>query len=394
MSKGTILYVGGFELPDKNAAAHRVLSNGKIFRNLGYDVVFVDVDKQLNYKSCILNTFKKVQGFDCWSIPYPNSILKWAKYLTGISFIYNVEDKYKSIKLVVAYNYSSVGLFRLQRYCKKNNIKIAADCTEWYSTKGSNLIYKIIKGTDSFFRMRFLQKKLDCLIVISEYLKDYYKNSQNVMLIPPLVDINEKKWEIKNIRTSLKLNIDNKFRFVYAGSPGKNKDKLSSVIDALYILRKNDNYQMDIVGITIDQFEEDNPEYIDKLNFLGEKIVFFGRLSNEESLEKLKEADYSIFIREKSQLTMAGFPTKFVESISCGVPVITTDTSDVKFYYLKYNLGFLLKDSDLHSLVNLFKDILEHKVMVSKSAFGDNIGLFHYKNYEKQIKEVFLNIMT
>ena len=23
MSKGTILYVGGFELPDKNAAAHR-----------------------------------------------------------------------------------------------------------------------------------------------------------------------------------------------------------------------------------------------------------------------------------------------------------------------------------------------------------------------------------
>ena len=30
MEKGTILYIGGFELPDKNAAAHRVLSNGKI----------------------------------------------------------------------------------------------------------------------------------------------------------------------------------------------------------------------------------------------------------------------------------------------------------------------------------------------------------------------------
>ena len=31
MKKRTILYVGGFELPDKNAAAQRVLSVAKIF---------------------------------------------------------------------------------------------------------------------------------------------------------------------------------------------------------------------------------------------------------------------------------------------------------------------------------------------------------------------------
>lgn len=43
MHKGTILYVGGFELPDKNAAAHRVLSNAKIFRELGYNVFFAEL---------------------------------------------------------------------------------------------------------------------------------------------------------------------------------------------------------------------------------------------------------------------------------------------------------------------------------------------------------------
>ncbi len=62
MSKGTILYVGGFELPDKNAAAHRVLSNGKIFRELGYNVVFIDVDKSLQYESDILTTKKNCPG--------------------------------------------------------------------------------------------------------------------------------------------------------------------------------------------------------------------------------------------------------------------------------------------------------------------------------------------
>ena len=30
--KGTVLYVGGFELPDRNPAAHRVINNSKILR--------------------------------------------------------------------------------------------------------------------------------------------------------------------------------------------------------------------------------------------------------------------------------------------------------------------------------------------------------------------------
>ena len=39
----TIVYIGGFELPDKNAAAQRVISNAKIFRKLGYHVIYVGI---------------------------------------------------------------------------------------------------------------------------------------------------------------------------------------------------------------------------------------------------------------------------------------------------------------------------------------------------------------
>ena len=42
-----ILYVGGFELPDKNAAAHRVLGNAKAFRDLGNDVAFISIDSEM-----------------------------------------------------------------------------------------------------------------------------------------------------------------------------------------------------------------------------------------------------------------------------------------------------------------------------------------------------------
>ena len=44
MKKGTILYVGNFELPDKGASANRVVNNGKLFKSLGYEVAFFGVN--------------------------------------------------------------------------------------------------------------------------------------------------------------------------------------------------------------------------------------------------------------------------------------------------------------------------------------------------------------
>lgn len=38
MALGTIVYIGGFEMPDKNAAAHRVLNNAKRNRMLSISI--------------------------------------------------------------------------------------------------------------------------------------------------------------------------------------------------------------------------------------------------------------------------------------------------------------------------------------------------------------------
>ena len=42
MSK-SILYLGGFELPDKNAAAQRVMANAKLLGEMGFDVSFIGI---------------------------------------------------------------------------------------------------------------------------------------------------------------------------------------------------------------------------------------------------------------------------------------------------------------------------------------------------------------
>ena len=42
-----VLYLGAFELPDKNAAAQRVISNGKLLREMGFEVTYVGISKDI-----------------------------------------------------------------------------------------------------------------------------------------------------------------------------------------------------------------------------------------------------------------------------------------------------------------------------------------------------------
>ena len=101
MNQGVILYIGGFELPDKNAAAHRVLSNAKILGSLGKKVVFIGVDKSLSWDSAILATEDVVQGFETYSVPYPQKREHWIKYLTDIQDYIKVFDRFEKIALLL-----------------------------------------------------------------------------------------------------------------------------------------------------------------------------------------------------------------------------------------------------------------------------------------------------
>lgn len=389
--KGTIIYIGGFELPDKNAAAHRVLSNGKIFRDLGYNVVYIGIDKSLEVNSNISETKSNVQGFDTWAIPYPKKTLDWPKYLVNIKDFHSIFEKYNDTCFVVAYNYQAFALNRIKKICKEYDCKIIADCTEWYSTKGLRLSFKVVKGIDSFLRMRVIQKKMDGLIVISSYLKNYYKDNGPIITVPPLIDLKESKWNL-----SPNVSNDNKVKLVYSGSPGREKDRINHLIDILYELRKSDSFILEIVGVDKEQYIQDFPNHREKIEALTEKLIFKGRLSHTESLEILKSADACMFTREDNLTTKAGFPTKFVESISCGIPVITTKTSDLRNYLVEGVNGYFI-DEDLSIetkyLINNLLVIEPKKIKdIKKNGMVDR-HMFHYGNYKMVFSDFMEKIM-
>ena len=378
--KKTILYIGGFELPDKNAAAHRVLNNAKIIKKMGYNVVFIGITKD---KKIIENKCTDIQGFESWVIKYPETKLEWMGYLLNFKKIKKVLDIYNSLEAVIAYNYQSGVLYQLKNYCKKNNIKIIADCTEWYDAKGNGCAFYILKSIDSYLRMNIIQPKLDGLIVISEYLEKYYsKYLVKISNIPPLVDKNEKKWELN------KLNFDNdKLKLVYAGSPGKQKDNLRYVIEAFKNIDRK-KYEFKILGITYDAYIRDNSDHIELLEKLKENIYFLGRVDHLKALEFVKIADFNIFIRDINRVTLAGFPTKFVESLSCGTPVITNNSSDLEKYLFNNVNGFLIKGDIKKNIEKIISQ--DSKILKKlKSNTNLNINQFDYNNYIDEMKKIF-----
>lgn len=385
MSKGTILYIGGFELPDKNAAAHRVLNNGKIFRELGYDVVFVGVDKDSDEKNSIIDTCKDIQGFNTYSIPYPGDLFQWSEYLFDISKVIEVINKYPDIKALVCYNYQSVAFYKLKKLAKKKDIKIISDCTEWYRTKGRNIFVKVSKGLDTFVRMRILQKDTDGLIVISRYLYKYYNDVSNLIEIPPLIDINENKWKTDFIQRKVVRPLN----LTYAGSPGFDKDKINLIIDGLYRLNNIYNFTFKVVGINKKEYLLYYPKDTKKLEQLSGKVFFLGRISHKKSLEEIKTSDYSILFRENDRTNEAGFPTKLVESITCGVPVIANKTSNIDDYIISGCNGYIIGNDIKIELEKIIKmDDLNMNLIrrnIDREMFDYNRYIYEFKQFLQKI---------
>lgn len=263
-AKKKVLYIGGFELPDKNAAAQRVIGIAKGLRELNYDVVFLNSLKRYD-KAGIKE--KEYFGFKCYEYKRESE----ADYLlTARTCLKNIEQIQPNI--VIAYNYPGFALERVRKYCKNHNIYCFADVTEWYRVKEGNLLYQLIKFLDTSYRMRVVQKKMDGVIAISRFLNDYYKEYTNTVMIPPVVDIMDEKWTAEVEKNPDYLS------FVYAGTPTVQKERLDLIVDAIEEIPVNKLVRLNIVGITEDQFRK----IYKRKQLTSDRIKFWGRIDHKK----------------------------------------------------------------------------------------------------------------
>ena len=321
MCKGTVVYYGNLDLPDRSAAANRVSANAKILRCLGYKVVFIGVDKTSDYFEGV-----RVSDFDenTYLEAYPDTSKRWFLHIFDINNIKSVVSKYDDVKFIFLYNVPYETLKRVKKAYKKTSIKVVYDCTEWNSFAQGNFIKRYYKKYDAAKIEKNASKISDAMIVISKMMYNrYIKDSEKLLLLPPLVDLSDEMWNQSRKEHE-------GFEFCFAGSPG-NKECMQEILSAFDLL-KHDKKRLRIIGLNEEEFVSLYPESEKILSENEERLDFMGYLSHKETVLYILSCDCYIFIRNSNKRNEAGFPTKFAEGFTCGVPIITTDVSDIKEY--------------------------------------------------------------
>ncbi len=367
----TVIYVGEFVLPDKGAAANRVVSNAKAFKEAGFDTVFLGASDSDKY----FDGIRKISGTEnMFEEAHPSTTMQWVKHIFSSENILKTVKEYNA-EAVILYNLPVATLFSLKFALRKTKVKIMYDCTEWTAYTDGGLPKRIFKKFDEFFVRNFLHRICDNIIVISSMMYEKYKGCRNMILLPPLVDTEDEIWHQKTGRN------DDVFEFCFAGVPDGNKESLDSIVSA-FASSTNNKTRLRIIGISKEQFVALYP-YLKKAAE-DERIVFMGRLSHKETLQYAANCDCYIFIRPSDRRNNAGFPTKFAEGYTLNVPLITTDISDIS-QYLDARRDILLSDCTFDSV----KSAIEEVVKRGKSEDLSEIRItFDYRNYVDLCKKL------
>lgn len=364
-----ILYLGGFELPDKNAAAQRVLSNAKLLREMGFDVTFMGISKDLKKAPT------EVDGFHSVPVSYPTSIEEWIHQIC--TFVNCNEIIAREPEYVILYNFPSIASLKILYACHKKGIKVIHDLTEWESNNGW-MPSDIMRRIDIALRMRYCMKRMDGVIAISRYLYNFYKDEVKTILVPPTVDLNNPKWmRDKQLVACSPINL------VYAGSPGGGvKDRLDLIIDEI---RDFSNIRLNVVGVTAEQFFSGFSRKAEVIP----NVYFKGRLSHLDAVKEVCDADFQMLIRKHSRKNDAGFPTKLAESIACRTPVIATIFSNITDFVSDGVNAFLV--DDIRNLHDVFKKVskMSKEDIVKMKQHCMDMKDFDYRQYKLEFEKIF-----
>ncbi len=395
-SSPKIFYVGNFLFPDSDAGSHRVYGIGKALRESGYEVVYLGAESFGRPQDALSEDVYKYDSF----LYYPSSdvgsslirrgIRLWSTYFTGQSVMKRLDALWtEQFVAVFAYQVGTLLLAQLRRFCTMHNIVLVTDVVEWYDSSHVLLGRFGPLALDSAFSMRYMQGGYaDGVLAISSYLENYYsRNGKPTVRVPVLIDYqtNINKWmTLPNIfKSTLQLS--------FVGNAGK-KDLLVNAIRGLMLLgNEARSCELVIVGPSRGELAESLGRDAQILDWLNDTLRFVGKVTHEVAMAYVKRADFSILLRPDLRFAHAGFPTKLVESLSMGVPVICNLTSDVGMYVRDGQEGLVVSDCSPEAFANGLRRAMalsfEQREDMRFNACRRAEISFDYRNWSRPLSE-------
>lgn len=344
-----ILYVGQIAIEGSASCTH-VRNRARFFNNIGYEVY--------GLSECPKNECDKVEDTDFLKYVYMKPFhgkgkvrgAGWiADQFLGIHTYNEIIRALKFISpdIIILYELNSIVVEeRIRAYCEKHNIRLIIEVTEWMEVENRKEIATRGIVWQKDIQKRYIDKRCGNIIAISEFLYEHYRNQGcNVIRLPPLVYDFADKDQVFRDRGAVKLR---QVKLVFAGTTDF-KDYLEPMLKAIRKINNNEiKIIFDVVGPSPDAIES----MLECSSPTQYGINCYGHLSHENTLSIVREADFSVLMRENKRYAKAGVSTKFVEAMSLAVPSICTAVGGTDAFVTDGVDGVLIKDNSVHEVLD------------------------------------------
>lgn len=377
-----LYYITELDFTSGNSSTNRVLYNAlslQATQKIQVTIIGSSNISQITEKGFIIKNTRKGE----------KTIIKLFYFIIRGFLIVNLLRKEKpNPDAIIYYGVSSRILIPLFKYSHKWSVKLICDIVEWYDYSHLPMGRFGLSACDVQLAITRLIPKCDGVIAVSSYLKNYYKEKGlETVIVPVTIDTNETEKQI-----IVDLRFDTKYlNLIYAGIPGK-KDLIFTVIETVQELsRIGESVKLHILG--------PNKSFIKKhLPKLDENVIIcHGKIPQDQVAFYLRKADFSIILRPQKRYAKAGFPTKFVESLKVGLPVVANLTSDLSLYLKDGVNGFVVKDCSSEALKNTLQRIIKIKgsqfIELRNNAKATARKCFDYRIFAKDFEGFLMKIM-
>ena len=356
-------------MPNGLAGTNRILSltKGFILNNFNVTVVCINPteNKFETYNDEISGNFQGVN----YIYPGNNIIVEENLFFRFIQFVKSsilsfsfifIRLYKKEVSFIIVYgNFFSLEI-PILIFSKIFNIKIYKEESENPYIYFKSKLFTLREGIPIIY-VNYIYKLYSGLFLMTNSLKTFFiqkgVKSHKLLLVPHTID---------NDRFNVLLGegANNKFfnydYIAYIGSMNQQKDGVLDLVKAFsLILKEYKNLRLVIAG---EGSKSDLDLFNKTINGLEIKnnIIYLGKLSSIEIPKLLYNAKILVSFRPKSLQSEYGFPSKIVEYLAVGIPIITTLNGDLKLYLKDKINAFIVCDFKIESFVNKLYEVLEN----------------------------------
>lgn len=387
-----IIVLTTIPFPHGRASTHRLLSYLKGMVDLGHYIKVVCLIPRENLKEVKNKLTEGVYESIAFKYMSHSTICpekKINKIFIKISGVFNAIvhlnklNKQKKIDVILMGMTDSITIFIFYLFTRKFLIRFIHERTEYpFVLPPKSLLHHI----DRYFYLNYILKLFDGIFVPTKALFKYFQQKVSsrtqLAIIPGMVKPN------KFINNTDKTNEASKY-IAYCGDFGKNKDGIPILIDSFKIISKKfNNIKLYLIGDTRDK--NVMKSLVQKVSDykLDSKVVFTGRIDHNEMPKYLCNASLLALARPANKQAEGGFPSKLIEYLETGKPIIITKVGEIPDYLTDGVTAFLCEPGSVEEFAEKLDYALSNPELAKQIGLNGQKLIYSTFNYKTQAQKL------